>query len=312
MKWGRRLAASVNEPTGLIERSINDIKGLHTRFANCISRVTAQLEDLENTAEQKDLKFEAVYWRQVGYRNALIKLRLLIEQNFHYIETLSVLSVARYIFEILVWLKLLESENRYALVMYYEIIRLTVQHAEEQIRKIEEEIQLFEQLDDVEREMVRDSARSKPSASNAGFIMGEIDRRARRAFSIYADQAKHNGYSFQAYLMRQQALPRAQEYLKTVIQEKELFFANCSTDMRRLIKTRWNWKDQARKVSMQAQYEFIYSYTSRLLHATPVSFITDQKNLELPEMKIFLEYIYVSLLDAVEIAERRFGISSAH
>ena len=54
-------------------------------------------------------------------------------------------------------------------------------------------------------------------------------------------------------------------------------------------------------VGMSKQYDFIYSYTSRLLHATPVSFYTNQKNLEVIEMLMFLDYVYVSLLDIVEL-----------
>ena len=68
-----------------------------------------------------------------------------------------------------------------------------------------------------------------------------------------------------------------------------------------------NWKEEAGRVGMQAQYEFIYSFTSRLLHATPASIFTDQKNLEVAEMVLFLDYIYVSMLDALDIAARQVG-----
>ncbi len=56
---------------------------------------------------------------------------------------------------------------------------------------------------------------------------------------------------------------------------------------------------------MIEQYEFLYSYTSRLLHATPVSIFTNQKNLEPEEMRLFLEYVYVSMLDALELGEKQ-------
>ena len=65
----------------------------------------------------------------------------------------------------------------------------------------------------------------------------------------------------------------------------------------------WNWKEQATAIGMSDQYEFIYSFTSRLLHATPVSLTTNQKLLEPEEMRIFLEYIYVSLLDILRLAK---------
>jgi hypothetical protein len=49
----------------------------------------------------------------------------------------------------------------------------------------------------------------------------------------------------------------------------------------------WRWKEQAAIAGMSEQYEFIYSFTSRLLHATPVSLTTNQKLLEPGEMHCF-------------------------
>ena len=69
----------------------------------------------------------------------------------------------------------------------------------------------------------------------------------------------------------------------------------------------WRWKEQAAIVGMSDQFEFIYSFTSRLLHATPVSLTTNQKLLEPDEMHIFLEYIYVSILDIVDLAKQMLG-----
>jgi hypothetical protein len=73
----------------------------------------------------------------------------------------------------------------------------------------------------------------------------------------------------------------------------------------------WQWKQQAASVGMSDQYEFIYSFTSRLLHATPVSLTTNQKLLEPEEMHRFLEYIYVSILDIVDLAKQMLGEPTA-
>ena len=53
------------------------------------------------------------------------------------------------------------------------------------------------------------------------------------------------------------------------------------------------------------QYQFLYSYTSRLLHATPASTLTTKQNLEPQEVRVFLEYVYVSMLDALELGEKQ-------
>lgn len=47
--------------------------------------------------------------------------------------------------------------------------------------------------------------------------------------------------------------------------------------------------------------EYIYRYTSQVLHPMPASFHTSSKNLELAEMRVLLYYIYVRLLDVIDV-----------
>ena len=55
---------------------------------------------------------------------------------------------------------------------------------------------------------------------------------------------------------------------------------------------------------MADAYDFMYAYTSRLLHATPTSFYTNEKNLEMEEMEIFIEFTYVTLLELAEVTKK--------
>jgi hypothetical protein len=63
------------------------------------------------------------YWRLVAFVDSLVRLRLFLENNFKCIETISVLAVARYLFELTVWLKLLVVDSRYGLVYYRELLK---------------------------------------------------------------------------------------------------------------------------------------------------------------------------------------------
>lgn len=56
----------------------------------------------------------------------------------------------------------------------------------------------------------------------------------------------------------------------------------------------------ALKVGLADEYDFIYTFSSKLLHATPASITTNQKNLELSELAVFLKYIYVKIGDTLE------------
>ncbi len=63
---------------------------------------------------------------------------------------------------------------------------------------------------------------------------------------------------------------------------------------------------------MEHEYDFIYSYTSRLLHATPASLTTDQKNLEPREVLVFLRYVHVRLLEIIDMARQVPVAEPAH
>ena len=62
---------------------------------------------------------------------------------------------------------------------------------------------------------------------------------------------------------------------------------------------RWNWKDRAVEVGMKAQYEFLYGYTSKLLHSTPMNLITE-KELSPSETLTMLEYAFVAISDLLD------------
>jgi hypothetical protein len=132
--------------------------------------------------------------------------------------------------------------------------------------------------------------------------MDAIDFEARRHFIAYADDARVNGYGFQAHLIRKRAVAAAQKDLEAKRQVRLDFIDRFSQS---LIDeaggvSKWNWFDSAKAVGMEPEYQYIYRYTSRLLHATPTSFYTTSKNLELTEMRLFLEYVYVRLLDVID------------
>ena len=54
--------------------------------------------------------------------DSLIRLRLLIEQAFNFVETIGVIAVARYILELSIWLNLFKHNPRYGLVYYHQLL----------------------------------------------------------------------------------------------------------------------------------------------------------------------------------------------
>lgn len=132
----------------------------------------------------------------------------------------------------------------------------------------------------------------------------DIDREAARTFSIYADQGMHLGFGYTAHLVRTQALPRAQARQGRAVEALEAFRKWCPADSLALLDRRWKWDREAQVAQLHDQYDFLYSYTSRPLHATPASVTTDVKDLEPDEIRILLRYVRGALLDALDLTEK--------
>jgi hypothetical protein len=134
-------------------------------------------------------------------------------------------------------------------------------------------------------------------------ISDAIDAEASRRFSIYIKDAQINGYGFQAYLVEKKAVPQVEQALAELALEKDSFDATVPQAVKDLVPRQWNWRRMAEIVGLVDEYDYIYSFASKLLHATPASITTDHKNLELEEMEVFLKYIDVKLADLEALAQ---------
>jgi hypothetical protein len=305
---------------------LHELTELQPNFVVVITSFDEVVAKFENS-ESADVIYLADYWIAHAFRNALIKLRLILEQNFHFVETLGLLSTTRYIFEVLVWLRCLDHDPKYGLIFYSQVIDDQIQHTKNLLAKVESEIALFEEISKEEAlqldkhiQIISSSVSEDPKATAdkfkqiQEFAMKESDRKARRSFCLYAYDAKSNGYGFQAHLLRTNVLETLQKKMDLLNVDRKALDSNLKENSHLRSKNgkvkkrmRWNWAEQANQVDMKEQYDFIYKNSSRMLHATPSSIFTDQKNLEPAEMLIYLEYIFVSMLDVLELSEKQLG-----
>jgi hypothetical protein len=274
-----------------------------------------------------------MYWKSVAYGDSLIRLRLFLKQNFNYIEPMGLLAVTRYLFELTVWLKLMQIDEKYGYVYHYELIKTKLKYYKNLQEHLIREITFLRDMDTEEKQLseqrlseaklsqealISDSELLQQNLllqiSIVDSVAQEIDNKASRRFSIYGEQAQTNGYGLQAHLVETKKLPEIEQSISEIEIEKLNFENNISADIelstgytwkwRDRDKTTWNWSNKAQEVDMKNDYDFIYRYTSTLLHATPVSLTTEQKNLETDEVKIFLKYIHIRLLDIIDMAEQ--------
>jgi hypothetical protein len=67
-------------------------------------------------------KWDANAWCLSVAGDTLVKIRLFTEHNFKVVETIGVIAVARYVFEISVWLRLVRHDRRYGLVYFHQLL----------------------------------------------------------------------------------------------------------------------------------------------------------------------------------------------
>ncbi len=291
-----------------------DICAQRPRLEKLIQQFRQSIEQLGTAHDSSSGQESGGYWRLVAFVDSLVRLRLFLEHNFNYVETIGVLAVARYLFELTVWLRLLQTDSRYGLVYYHELLKKQLDFYREFRNNAVREISFLRHTGALEQSLIEsrlseamripdEEARKAALRQLSNEVTQEIDQTAARKFSLYAEQARTNGYEFQAHLVETKVLPEYSKAIADLEQKLSAFERDTPSDIRRLVPKRGNWKAQAERVDMKDEYDFIYAYASRLLHATPASLTTNQKNLEPDEMQVFLRYIRVCLLDAVEMAE---------
>lgn len=287
-------------------RYIEEIKSLATTF----DRLSGAFR--RNNDQHSDPAFDKIsvdYWRRNVYGDALVRLRQLAENNFNFIETLGLLAVARYIFELSIWLRLFEKDTRYCLVYYKELLETQRRYFKDTLAQLHREIELlkrFHVLDNPIEDAASNSAEGGASVADYGHMvrnaMNRVDAEASRHFSLYLDDAKTNGYGFQAYLVEEKAVPRAEAAIAEIENDLQEFGKHAAEDVRNLAKRKWQWRGMSEEAGIVHEHDYIYSFASKLLHATPASITTNQKNLERSETCMFLRYIHVKMLEIADLA----------
>jgi len=252
-------------------------------------------------------------WCTAVAGDSLVRLRLLTEQNFLVLETMGVVAVARYVFEVTIWLRLFALDRRYGLVYFDQLLATQQRFYEDTLAQLERESEWLKSLDEKEtassQQAINEIGSGTPKDDQAkrlaaalSAVSADIDAEASRRFSLYAEAARTNGYGFQAYLVETKALPPVRTALDAIATERETFDSMVTEETRALRPSRWQWRPMAQKVGRVDEYDYLYSFASKLLHATPASITTDHKNLDAAEMEMFLKYIDVALDDILALA----------
>lgn len=287
--------------------NIEQIKSLHPT----VVQLSNHFREANNIADEPtEIGKVADYWRINTYGHALVKLSILIEDNFNVIESLGLVVVTRYIFELTLWLKLFELDVNYALVYKKRFLDIQKRYRESTLNQCKCELDLLNGLEIEDSEKMREVRKeiiSNPtitSEESSAIILqaqNETDAKAARLFSLYTDDAKINGYGFQAFLIETKKIPEIEKDIKKYQKYLEDFDEKYSALTMGLLGC-GKWDKMAQRAGMVPEYDYIYSVTSKLLHCSPMSLTTNENRLQPEEVILFTRYIHTKIRDIIELA----------
>jgi len=291
-----------------------EIVGSQGPLATARARGTLEFYDLKARVEGVS-EDSAIHWILQAQIGTLDKLDVFLPADREP-SSIELLAATRNLFENLVWLELFLLDPSWGLFFYGQLLKNEQEDLTKMIAKFEAEARLFEALDEEDSKILHDvydgiGDLDDPTGEDMTRRRKEhdrrkedLDRRARRSFALYAAAATFNGYSYQAYLLHNKEIPRYREQLQKIEQRIDAFRTEIADEAAfKKYLGAWKWRQAAQLVDMDDQYLFLYSLTSRLLHATPMNVVTEKELLE-GERITLLEYIAVTVHDVLEAIER--------
>jgi hypothetical protein len=155
-----------------LEKLVPEIRELHGSVEVLASNFRNALRELEKHETRSPTRYSARYWSFAVLADSLVRVRLLIEQNFMYFETLGVLALTRYVFELIDALQ--DKKDELDEKLDDEIYRLQV--SPEEYRRYQEALQKDEGLKRL----------AKMAASFDAEQRAELDREIKQASDLDA------------------------------------------------------------------------------------------------------------------------------
>jgi hypothetical protein len=252
-------------------------------------------------------------WICTAHQGTLDKLERFFVGNGPFSD-LEIVGNARNLFENLVWCRLFQIEIGYGLIFFEQFLREHIESTEAHIAKVDSEIALFEQLELTESKQIQELASQLKSQKITVDQFTEqldrnsksVDRRARLAFAIYGPMAEINGYGYQRHLLAQSVKPKLHENLLALQSQLASLQATLPSSSRTLMTAigqagRVNWRKAATLINLGHEYDYVYSFASKILHSKAISTVPNGHLNDLEAVLMF-EYAYIAaerILDCV-------------
>jgi len=251
---------------------------------------------LKEAEEQRDFilnddsgKTDIRYKISSSILNKLIVLtENMLSDNGEFVRDFSSL---RYTLEALITVKLFEKDEKHMLVTYYSLFNKQIELMEKIINRLKNEMNLYEKLavkEDCLEESISSSEISRPFEE----IKNLIDDELHSEITIFSENIETNGYSHHKSHLETKILPlyeerinylnkqrdeRANELLSNSLFKKHFPNIKNANEIFESIKSESkhkSWKEKAKETLLIEEYEYIYNFTSAIIHCDSYSFVT--------------------------------------
>jgi hypothetical protein len=236
--------------------------------------------------------------------NLLNKTHVLLREIWDEGVSLQVgVSSLRYVFEALVHAELLSREDDYFEKIYYSVQVVRQERAEAFLRKIKADLRVLERYEAKEleiRQAYRDSA-SEEGLARLDVEEERIYRELERELSISLDATEFNSIHVQKSLLADKLIPAyetdnpglkteftdlAQQLVASIPFNRKFDLRGQKTKVEKVLRDQRSWRKKAEDAGLGEEYEFLYKYSSAILHCTSYSIFTSAE-LERAELLMF-------------------------
>jgi hypothetical protein len=256
------------------------------RIINKISTTSraAGIVDLEKMPED--------FFSLDGIASAMKKMRSFTKISILEMSDIELSAVVRFVFEMSLWVTYLAGAENNGRNYFAHVALENLRHLEKEIKQMEYELIGLRAAKAREDQKMREAEEEEFSAGRQlnseeaiKKVWKENEENAAAKFSIYGDLARDGNFGTTADYVETEVLPDLRKKLLAV----EGRIALLETDGGKIKKL--NVKELANLANMKQEYEWLFSHTSRKLHAEPFSISSDFSSVSEHEKFIYVQYM---------------------
>lgn len=276
------IAAEIEQVAVNLDTAIKAFEGIINRIS-ATSRA-AGIVDLEKMPED--------FFSLDGIASAMKKMRSFTKISILEMSDIELSAVVRFVFEMSLWVTYLAGPVSNGRNYFAHVALENLRHLQKDIKHMEYELIGLRAAEVREDQKLREAAEEEFSAGrklNSEEVVKKVwkenEEHAAAKFSIYGDWARGGNFGTTADYVETEVLPDLRS--KSLAVEGRIALLEAAGGKIKKLSV----KELANLANMEQEYEWLFSHTSRKIHAEPFSISSDFSSLSGHEKFIYVQYM---------------------